>query len=203
VDVAVVDRALPDGDGLELLTHIRDAGPVGAHVDADLPIIVTTARASLMDRVRGLERGCDDYISSPYHYQELRARIGALLRRRIRLAAGARLRIGPLEVNALARQAWVDGRPIALSSKEFSLLQTLARDPTRVFRRDELMATVWGWAADAQVGYHTRTLDQHASRLRRKLSAQGANYVINVWGVGYKLVDVTALDRPMLSSLSA
>jgi DNA-binding response OmpR family regulator len=203
VDVAVVDRVLPDGDGLELLGFVRDAGLVGAHVDVDLPIILTSARASLLDRVRGLERGCDDYISSPYHYSELRARIGALLRRRHRLAAGARLRIGPLEVNALARQAWVDGRPVTLSSKEFSLLQTLAREPTRVFRREELMATVWGWAADSQVGYRTRTLDQHASRLRRKLSAHGAHYVINVWGVGYKLVDVTAPHRSSLSALSA
>jgi DNA-binding response OmpR family regulator len=203
VELAVIDRALPDADGMELLSFIRDAGQVGSLVDADLPIILTSARASLLDRVRGLERGCDDYISSPYHYEELRARIGALLRRRLRLAAGARLRIGQLEVNALARQAWVDGHPISLSSKEFSLLQTLARDPTRVFRREELMATVWGWDANGQVGYGTRTLDQHASRLRRKLSAHGASYVINVWGVGYKLVDVTALERPSISALSA
>jgi DNA-binding response OmpR family regulator len=203
VDLAVIDRALPDGDGLELLGFIRDAGQVGAPVDPDLPIIVTSARASLLDRVRGLERGCDDYLSSPYHYQELRARIGALLRRRLRLAAGARLRVGSLEVNALARQAWVDGHPVPLSSKEFSLLQTMAREPTRVFRREELMTAVWGWAAEAQVGYRTRTLDQHASRLRRKLSTHGASYVINVWGVGYKLVDVTALERPSMSALSA
>jgi len=203
VDVAVVDRALPDGDGLELLSFVRDGGPIGARVEADLPVILTSDRASSMDRVRGLERGCDDYMSSPYHYYELRARICALMRRRARLAAGARLRVGPLEVNSLARQAWVDGRPVVLSSKEFSLLQTLAREPTRVFGRDELMVSVWGWAANSAAASRTRTLDQHASRLRRKLSEHGANYVINVWGVGYKLVDVTAPGLPALAAVSA
>jgi DNA-binding response OmpR family regulator len=115
------------------------------------------------------------------------------------MAAGARLRIGPLEVNALARQAWIDGRPVPLSSKEFSLLQTLAREPMRVFGREELMTTVWGWGGSAAAGYRTRTLDSHASRLRRKLAAHGANYVINVWGVGYRLVDFTA-PEPTLAA---
>jgi DNA-binding response OmpR family regulator len=199
VDLAVVDRALPDGDGLELLSFVRDAGQVGARLDVDMPLVMTSEHASALDRVRGLERGCDDYLSRPYAYAELRARISALLRRRTRMAAGARLRIGPLEVNALARQAWIDGRPVPLSSKEFSLLQTLAREPMRVFGREELMTTVWGWGGSAAAGYRTRTLDSHASRLRRKLAAHGANYVINVWGVGYRLVDVTA-PEPTLAA---
>ncbi|MGC9219751.1 MAG: response regulator transcription factor [Solirubrobacteraceae bacterium] len=191
VDAAVIDRALADGDGLGLLTAIRGAGTVAARLDVDLPIIMTSAGASWLDRVRGLERGCDDYLASPFPYPELHARLVALLRRRVRMAVGARLRVGPLEVNALARQAWVDGRALALSGKEFSLLQTLAREPTRVFSREELMVAVWGWAGSGRAGYRTRTLDQHASRLRRKLAVHGVSFVVNVWGVGYRLLDMT------------
>jgi DNA-binding response OmpR family regulator len=102
------------------------------------------------------------------------------------------MRVGSLEIDALARQAWIDGRSLTLSGKEFSLLRTLAREPGRVFKRDELMATIWGWSEGGRTAQRTRTLDSHASRLRRKLSARGANYVINVWGVGYRLVDVVA-----------
>jgi DNA-binding response OmpR family regulator len=192
VDLAIVDRELPDGDGLELVSSVREAGRVAARVDIDLPLILTSRDATALDRVRGLERGCDDYLSRPYTYAELRARTAALLRRRARVAAGARMRVGPLEVDALARQAWIDGQAVPLSSKEFSLLHTLAREPGRVFKRAELMETVWGWSDGGSTAQRTRTLDSHASRLRRKLSAQGASYVINVWGVGYRLVDVTS-----------
>lgn len=190
VDAAVIDRALPDADGMALLELVRGAGRAGARLDVDLPVIVTSHQPSTLERVRGLDRGCDDYLGRPYSYSELRARIAALLRRRQRMSAGARIRVGTLEVNALARQVWVDGRAVALSGKEFSLLQTLAREPTRVFRRAELMETVWGWPSGMEERCRTRTLDQHASRLRRKLSVHGVNYVINVWGVGYRLIDV-------------
>ena len=190
VDLAVIDRELPDGDGLELLPYVRGAGAAATRVDTDLPLIITSPEASPLDRVRGLERGCDDYVSRPYSYAELRARVTALLRRRRRLSTAARLRVGSLEIDALARQAWIDGLPVALSSKEFTLLHTLAREPGRVFAREELMATVWGWGDAGRGAQQTRTLDSHASRLRRKLSAHGASYVINVWGVGYRLVDV-------------
>src|SRR5271168_4540382 len=93
VDLAVVDRELPDADGLELVPFVREAGAIAARVDADLPLILTSADASALDRVRGLERGCDDYLSTPYAYTELRARVGALLRRRRRLVTASRLRI--------------------------------------------------------------------------------------------------------------
>jgi DNA-binding response OmpR family regulator len=203
IDLAIVERELPDADGLELLRFVREAGAVASRVDTDLPFILTSEEASPLDRVRGLERGCDDYLSRPYAYTELRARIGALLRRRRRLVTAARLRIGPLEIDALARQAWIDGRSVLLSGKEFSLLHTLAREPGRVFKRDELMATVWGWSEGGRTAQRTRTLDSHASRLRRKLSAHGANYVINVWGVGYRLVDVAAPESVEAGELVA
>lgn len=192
-DLVVVDRDLPDGDGLELLRFVREADQVAARVDCDLPMLVTSANPSPLDRIRGFERGCDDYLNSvELSYTELRARIGALLRRRSRATGIARLRVGSLEIDALARQVWVDGCPVPLSSKEFTLLVTLAREPGRVFERAELMATVWGWSDAGAAALRTRTLDSHASRLRRKLSVHGVSYVINVWGVGYRLTDVPA-----------
>ncbi|MDE3129970.1 MAG: response regulator transcription factor [Acidobacteriota bacterium] len=194
-DLTLVDRDLPDGDGLELLRFIRDADQHVAHVDRDLPVIVISGAPSPLERIRGFERGCDDYLDrGELSYTELRARIAALLRRRRRIASIARLRVGGLEIDALARQVWVDGRPVALAGKEFSLLVTLAREPGRVFKRAELMATVWGWSDGGATAQRTRTLDSHASRLRRKLSARGASYVVNVWGVGYRLIDVPAPD---------
>jgi DNA-binding response OmpR family regulator len=195
IDLSVVDRDLPDGDGLELLSFIRDATQLAARVDCDMPVVITSGGASPLERIRGFERGCDDYLSSEQlSYTELRARIAALLRRRRRVASVARLRVGSLEIDALARQAWVDGVPVRLASKEFSLLLTLAREPGRVFKRAELMATVWDWSDGGATAQRTRTLDSHASRLRRKLSAHGARYVVNVWGVGYRLIDVPASE---------
>jgi DNA-binding response OmpR family regulator len=193
VDLLVLDRDLPDGDGLELLRFIRDADQLVAQVDRDLPVVVISGDPSPLERIRGFERGCDDYLNrAELSYTELRARIFALLRRRRRASAVARLRVGTLEIDALARQAWIDGVPVPLSGKEFSLLVTLAREPGRVFKRAELMATVWGWSDGGMTSQHTRTLDSHASRLRRKLSLHGAAYVVNVWGVGYRLIDVPA-----------
>jgi DNA-binding response OmpR family regulator len=193
VDLLLVDRELPDGDGLELLRFIREADHPAAQVDCDLPVVVTAGSASPLERIRGFERGCDDFLNrEELSYTELRARLAALLRRRRRAARIARLRVGTLEIDALARQVWVDGVPVTLASKEFSLLLTLAREPGRVFKRAELMASVWDWSDAGATAQRTRTLDSHASRLRRKLSAHGASYVINVWGVGYRLIDAPA-----------
>ena len=204
VDLVVVDRTLPDGDGLALLRFVREADQLAARVDADLPVILIAESASPLDRIRGFERGCDDYLNaSELSYTELRARIAALLRRRRRASSIARLRVGTLEIDALARQVWIDGAAVPLSSKEFSLLVTLAREPGRVFKRAELMATVWGWSDGGATAQRTRTLDSHASRLRRKLSAHGAIYIVNVWGVGYRLIDVPASESVDAAALVA
>ena len=195
VDLMVVDRELPDGDGLELVRFVREENQPAARIDCDLPVIVISDNPSPLERICGFERGCDDYLDRrEMSYAELRVRIAALLRRRRRISSISRLRVGTLEIDALARQVWVDGVPVALSSKEFSLLVTLAREPGRVFSRAELMATVWGWSDGGATALRTRTLDSHASRLRRKLSAHGALYVVNVWGVGYRLIDVPASE---------
>lgn len=184
VDLLLLDLGLGDRDGLELLDLVRNGDREGA-VDPDLPILVLSGRASELDRLRGYGRGCDDYVTKPFSYQELLARVGALLRRTRSRARYGRLRVGGLEIDPVARQVWVDGRPVSLSKKEFALLRTLASEPTRVFTREELLRGVWGF----QTICPTRTIDSHAHRLRRKLDGSAQRFVINVWGVGYRLVD--------------
>lgn len=184
-DLAIIDLGLPDGDGLELLGLVRGADRIAGRLDPELPLLVLSGRVSELDRLRGFDRGCDDYMIKPFSYHELSARVTALLRRTRRRATAARLRVGTLELDPTSRQVWVRGEPVALSKKEFALLRALAGEPTRVFTREELLRGVWGFRAMGT----TRTLDSHAFRLRQKLNSTGDRFVINVWGVGYRLVD--------------
>lgn len=184
-DLAIIDLGLPDRDGLELLRQVRDADRVAGRLDPDLPLLVLSGRSGELDRLRGFERGCDDYVVKPFSYPELHARVVALLRRNRRRPRLGRLRVGSLEIDPSARQVWLEGEALALSKKEFALLRALAGDPTRVFTREELLRGVWGYRTMGM----TRTLDSHASRLRKKLNVAGGRFVINVWGVGYRLVD--------------
>jgi DNA-binding response OmpR family regulator len=181
--VAVLDLGLPDGDGLGLLSELRRPG---SELDAELPVLVLSGRTSELDRVRGLERGADDYLAKPFSYPELRLRVAALLRRAEGRRATMRIRVGSLDIDARSREVWVRGEAIHLSRKEYALLRLLASAPTRAFTRAELLREVWGFQVD---GVKTRTLDSHAHRLRAKLSAPSDPYVINVWGVGYRLLD--------------
>src|SRR4051812_16469011 len=184
-DLVVLDLGLPDGSGLDLIRAVRAADGVASKLDPALPIIVLSASAGELDRVRGFERGADDYVCKPFLYGELRLRIAAILRRaRSRLVCG-QMRVGTLEIDPAARAASVRGRRVELAAKEFALLRTLASAPTRVFTKEELLRDVWGYRS---VGA-TRTLDSHACRLRQKLRTQGDEFVVNVWGVGYRLVD--------------
>lgn len=183
-DLMILDLALPDASGLDVLREIREADGVASRFDPLLPIIVLTGRGAEADRVRGLEFGADDYLVKPFSYQELRARIGAVLRR----GGGRRdgpCRVGELVVDPARRKAWVGEREVQLSKKEFALLRVLASDPHRVFSKRDLLSDVWGYRTPAK----TRTLDSHASRLRRKLDPENGLYVVNCWGVGYRLVD--------------
>ena len=184
-DLAIIDLTLPDRDGLELIRDVRGADRVAGRIDPDLPILVLSGRTGELSRLRGFERGCDDYVVKPFSYPEVHARIGALLRRTRHRSRSGRIRIGPLELDALSRQARLNGSPIKLSKKEFALLRALAAEPTRVFTREELLRGVWGFRTLGA----TRTLDSHACRLRNKLACADARFVINVWGVGYRLID--------------
>lgn len=183
-DLLLLDLSLPDAPGLDVLREIRAADGVTSRFDPGLPVIVLTGHGSDEDRVRGLESGADDFLVKPLFYPELRARIAAVLRR----GAGGRqgpLRVGEIIVDAARRKAWVGEREVALSSKEFGLLRVLAGDPSRVFAKRELLEAVWGYRTPSR----TRTLDSHASRLRRKLDPEHGRYVVNCWGYGYRLID--------------
>jgi DNA-binding response OmpR family regulator len=184
-ELAIIDLGLPDRDGLELLREVRETDDTTGRLDPRLPVVILSGRATELDRIRGFERGCDDYLVKPFSYPELRGRIRALLRRARTKPGTARLRIGSLELDPLARQVRVDGEPVQLAKKEFALLRALATEPTRVFTREELLRGVWGYQSLGA----TRTLDSHASRLRKKLSLGGNAFVVNVWGIGYRLVD--------------
>jgi DNA-binding response OmpR family regulator len=182
--LVLLDTALPDESGLELCRRLRQGEP-GRSWDRDVPVILLgPSEADAVDCVRGFARGCDDYVVKPFVYDELVARIRAVLRRTTPLAPD-HLLAGPIVVDRAARRVTVAGERVTLAGKEYELLLKLASEPTRVFTKDELLRDVWGFRSLGR----TRTLDSHASRLRRKLAAPGGGeYVLNVWGVGYRLV---------------
>jgi DNA-binding response OmpR family regulator len=151
-----------------------------------VPVIVLGGEESdAVDRVRAFQRGCDDYVPRPFLYDELVARIRAVLRRAVP-PKPERVVAGPVAVDIATRRVTVGEAIVALAGKEYELLLKLASDPQRVFTKEELLRDVWGFRSLGR----TRTLDSHASRLRRKLARPGLGpFVINVWGVGYKLYD--------------
>jgi DNA-binding response OmpR family regulator len=182
-----------DGDAVDLLERARPDLVLAADTLAmdllrrvsDVPVIVLGRPDSdAVDRVRAFAGGCDDYLARPFHYEELLARIRAVLRR-VSPPARERVEVGELAIDVAARRVTVGGVPVFLAAKEYELLRKLASEPDRVFTKEELLREVWGFRSLGR----TRTLDSHASRLRRKLSAAGGDYVRNVWGVGYALVD--------------
>jgi DNA-binding response OmpR family regulator len=188
-DLLLLDLNLPDASGLEVLREIRASEGSTGRYDPELPVIVLSGRGTDADRVRGLLCGADDYVVKPFGVQEVVARIAAVLRRRSGRRAGP-LRIGELLVDPVRREASVGGRAVRLANKEFTLLRVLATDPTRVFTKAELLRDVWGFRSQGR----TRTLDSHASRLRRKLDPDGGRFVVNCWGVGYRLIDAPRAD---------
>ncbi len=179
-----------NGQTLELLDAIRAGDGLAGAIDPYTPMIVLTARADELERVRVFDRGGDDVVSKPFSYLELLGRIRVLLRRATEPGRAPVSRIGTLTVNHRTREVRVGERQITLAAKEFDLLQTLIAEPTRVFTREELLRNVWGYRTPS------RTVDSHASRLRQKLSSDSERLVINVWGVGYCLVrDLRTSDQ--------
>ena len=134
--------------------------------------------------MRAFSRGCDDYVDRPFAYEELLARIRAVLRR-VTPRPSETVEAGELEIDLPTRSVRVAGRLVPLAAREYDLLLRLAVDPFRVFTKEELLREVWGFRS---VG-RTRTLDSHASRVRRKLAKVSETpYVLNEWGVGYRLL---------------
>lgn len=183
-DLMLLDLSLPDASGLDVLREIREADGVESRFDPQLPVIILTGRGAQTDRIRGLTAGADDYLTKPFAIEELRARIGAVLRRRANRREGP-IRVGELMVDPLRRKVMIGQLEVPLAKKEFTLLRVLAGDPTRVFSKEELLRDVWGYLSPGK----TRTLDSHASRLRRKLDPEHSRYIVNCWGVGYRLLD--------------
>jgi DNA-binding response OmpR family regulator len=184
-DLAVLDIGLPDGSGLGVIRDIRAADAAGSRIDRQLPVLVLSGRSGENDRLRAFAAGADDFMPKPFTYSELRARIDALLRRSEGRRRTGRLRIGPLELDPTTRDVRVSGRKVELTQTEFALLRVLAGAPTTVHTKPDLLRTVWGFRSRST----TRTLDSHACRLRQKLAIEGARFVINIWGVGYRLID--------------
>jgi DNA-binding response OmpR family regulator len=177
-DLVVLDIMLPNVDGLTICREIRKQSQV--------PIIMLTARDEVTDKVVGLELGADDYLTKPFHPQELVARAKALVRRaRLEPDQPKLVRAGRLEVDLERHEVRCGDSKVQLRPKEFDLLALLARHPGRVFQRSELLDLVWGYDFP---GY-TRTVDVHVQQLREKLAQGGVSdpSVQTVWGVGYKL----------------
>jgi DNA-binding response OmpR family regulator len=183
-DLLILDLLLPDAAGLDVLREIRNADGATSKFDPSLPVVIVSGRGVEHDRVRGLREGADDYLVKPLHYPELAARIARILARRDGRREGP-CRIGELAIDPATRKVRVAGELVELAAKEFALLRALAADPRRVFTKEELLRDVWGYRSLGR----TRTLDSHASRLRRKLDPEHSRFVHNCWGVGYRLID--------------
>ena len=183
-DIVLLDVGLGDDSGLFVLDVVRAADGVAARIDRELPVIVVSGRSSEVERVRGFRRGADDYLVKPFSYPELVARMQAVLRRSSTRPLRGTVRVCDLEIDPVARSVTLAGRPVELSAREFDLVHALAQEPTRVFRKAELLRDVWGFA----VAGATRTVDAHACRARAKLAGGERQYVQNVRGVGYRLV---------------
>ncbi|MGZ4245741.1 MAG: winged helix-turn-helix domain-containing protein, partial [Solirubrobacteraceae bacterium] len=169
-----------DADGRDVCRNIRSS--------SDVPIIIITASGSVTDRVVGLELGADDYVVKPFAVGEVIARIRAVLRRgRVARTSQPQVEVGELSIDSAARRAFLGGRELELTRKEFDLLNRLAQEPGRVVTRETLMSDVW----DENWFGSTKTLDVHIGWLRRKLSddPSAPRYIHTVRGVGFRLGD--------------
>jgi DNA-binding response OmpR family regulator len=173
-DAIVLDIMLPGRDGLSILRNLRKQRN-------SVPVIVVTARSELDERLEGLNLGADDYLTKPFYVEELIARLHAVARR-----GGERLSVlqhGGVTVNLISREAQVNGTPLVLTVREFSLLEYLMRAPGRVYTRTQILEHVWGYDFDPS----TNLVDVHIQRLRKKLDAEDRErFIETVRGVGYR-----------------
>ena len=179
-DLAVLDVMLPKMDGLQVCREVREF--------SQMPIIMVTAKGEDMDKILGLEYGADDYMTKPFNILELKARIKAVLRRCAaaktdKAPAKNELRARDLVVDLDSRRVFVDGREANLTAKEFDLLELLMKTPGKVYSREKLLDTVWGFDYPGDV----RTVDVHVRRLREKIEKKPSapEYIFTKWGVGY------------------
>ncbi|MBD8061657.1 response regulator transcription factor [Oceanitalea stevensii] len=178
VQLLVLDIGLPDMDGFTVLRRLREAGSA-------LPVIILTARTSVDDTVAGLEGGADDYMPKPFRFEELLARIRLRLRAPEQGGQTTNVRsFGDLSLDLRTRHATVAGREVELSAREFSLAETFLSHPGQVLSREQLLDRVWGYDFDPG----SNVVDVYVRYLRKKL---GAERIVTVRGMGYRLVDTT------------
>ncbi len=171
-DLVVLDLGLPRKDGLEVLSAMRAKGNT-------VPVLILTARDAVPDRIRGLDRGADDYVAKPFDLDELAARVRALLRRRAGRAEPV-ITHGDLVINPATREASLAGRPLTLSAREFALLEALLDRPGAVLSRAQLEERIYGWGEEVE----SNTVEVYVHSLRKKL---GTGFIRNVRGVGYTI----------------
>ncbi len=171
-ELLLLDLGLPGKSGLTLLGELRRAGSA-------IPVIVCTARDAVADRVRGLDLGADDYLVKPFAFDELAARIRAVTRRRLGQAGGC-LEFGPLRLDPASHEVLLDGAPVALSAREFAILEALMERPRGVLSRAQIEERLYGW--DEEVA--SNAVEVHVHNLRRKL---GDGLIRTVRGLGYSL----------------
>lgn len=178
-DVLVVDRMLPKRDGLSLVSELRTRGQ-------STPVLILSALGQVDDRVTGLRAGGDDYLSKPYAFSELLARVEVLARRRAPNSAETVYRVGDLELDRLSHSVTRGGEEIPLQPREFRLLEYLMRHAGQVVTRTMLLENVWDYHFDPQ----TNVIDVHISRLRAKIDRAGLPPLIHTLrGIGYKLAE--------------
>ncbi|MBE6984764.1 MAG: response regulator transcription factor [Ruminococcaceae bacterium] len=177
VALIVLDVMMPQIDGLEACRQIREF--------SDVPIIMLTARTEDMDKLLGFEQGADDYLTKPFNILELKARIRALLRRSANSnSRKSRFTIGTITIDTQERNAYKDGEIVDLTAREFDVVELLMKNPNRVYSRENLLDTIWGYDAYRS---DARTVDVHIRRIREKLERVPAEpeYFMTKWGVGY------------------
>jgi two-component system alkaline phosphatase synthesis response regulator PhoP len=174
-DLIVLDVMLPGRDGFEVCSVLRQGGRT--------PIVMLTARGQKADKVRGLQLGADDYVTKPFHFEELLARIQAVLRRA--RPAVDRLVLGDVIIDFVSMQAWTNGHPVHLTHREFEVLRYLAERPSRVVSREELLREIWGYLDSPA----TRSVDHAIARLRKKIEREPhrPRFLHTVHGDGYLL----------------
>jgi DNA-binding response OmpR family regulator len=179
VDLVVLDLMLPGRDGLSVLARIRDRKP-------SLPVVVLTARDAVEDKVAGLDGGATDYVTKPFSFDELTARIRAHLRRPTGQAESTVLEAAGIHMDLLSRDVIVGSRTVHLSAREFDLLAYFMRHPNQVLSREQILSAVWGYDFDPG----TNVVEVYVGYLRRKLGTRGRSAPIETMrSVGYRLVD--------------